>query len=220
MAPDARALEHEIEVTRARLDTDVDALAEKVSPRNVARRTAQSARERVMSTVGTARDSVMGTASDVSDRAAGLASDASGAASDLAGGIASTAGGIASTAAGTMSRAADTAGEAASTVRRQTGGSPLVAGLVAFGVGWIASGLIPASKTEERLAARAGGALAEHSGALQAMTDHVKSAAAEVGTQVSAVAQEAAHSVQDTARGAAEHVVSDARDAKDTMTGQ
>jgi hypothetical protein len=212
MAQDARALEREIEVTRARLDTDVDALADKVDPRNVARRTAQGAKERIMSTVGTARDSVMGTASGVSDRAAGTASE-------LASRTQGLAADTASAATDTVNRAAETAGGAATAVRRQTEGSPLVAGLVAFGVGWIASALIPASKAEERLAAQAGSVLAEHSEALQAVSDHARSVATDVGGQVTSAAQEAAQAVQQTARDAAQHVVEDAKDAKDGMTG-
>jgi hypothetical protein len=46
-----REIEREIEATRDRLTASVDALVERVDPREVARRTAGSAKERFLSTV-------------------------------------------------------------------------------------------------------------------------------------------------------------------------
>jgi gas vesicle protein len=45
--------------------------------------------------------------------------------------------------------AADAIGELPQTVRRQTQGSPMGAGMVAFGVGFVAASLIPASRAEK-----------------------------------------------------------------------
>jgi hypothetical protein len=50
-------IEREIAATRARLTVSVDALAERVAPRNVARRTAEAAKERVLGTLGRFRPS-------------------------------------------------------------------------------------------------------------------------------------------------------------------
>ena len=53
---------------------------------------------------------------------------------------------------GTAENATDSvsgaAGDAKSAVRRQARGNPLVAGLVAFGAGWLVSSLIPATSAE------------------------------------------------------------------------
>jgi phage-related protein len=209
VAQDPRQIEREIEVTRSRLDSDVDALADKVSPRNVARRTAEGAKENVMSKIGTARDAVMGTASDLSDTATQAASGARSRVSGLADDAAATA-------SGTMSRAAGTAGEAATAVRRQTGGSPLVAGAIAFGAGWLAASLIPATRAEERVAALAADTVTEHADALRQAG---QSAAIDLRDSVTSAAQEAAASVRETARGAARHVAEDARGAAGGITG-
>jgi hypothetical protein len=50
-------IEREIAATRARLTVSVDALAERVAPRNVARRTVEAAKERVLGTLGRFRPS-------------------------------------------------------------------------------------------------------------------------------------------------------------------
>ena len=51
MGQEPREIEREIEATRGRLTASVDALMERVDPREVARRTAGSAKERFLSTV-------------------------------------------------------------------------------------------------------------------------------------------------------------------------
>jgi hypothetical protein len=51
VAQDPSEIERDIRATRERLTVDVDALADRVSPRNVARRTAEAAKERFFSTV-------------------------------------------------------------------------------------------------------------------------------------------------------------------------
>jgi hypothetical protein len=45
-------IERDIEATRARLAVNVDALAERIHPGNVVRRTAETARGRIMSLLG------------------------------------------------------------------------------------------------------------------------------------------------------------------------
>lgn len=46
MGQEPREIEREIEATRARLTESIDALADKLDPRNVAKRTADTAKER------------------------------------------------------------------------------------------------------------------------------------------------------------------------------
>jgi hypothetical protein len=45
-------IERDIAATRARLTQSVDALADRIAPRNVARRTAETVREKVLGTLG------------------------------------------------------------------------------------------------------------------------------------------------------------------------
>jgi hypothetical protein len=51
VAQDPGEIERAIRATRDRLTVDIDALADKVDPRNVARRTAETAKEKFLSTV-------------------------------------------------------------------------------------------------------------------------------------------------------------------------
>ena len=67
---------------------------------------------------------------------------------------------------------------AVGTVREQAEGNPLAAGLVAFGVGWLVSSLLPASDAEQRAARRAVDTAKEQG---QPVLDQAKQAAQEVG---------------------------------------
>jgi hypothetical protein len=51
VAQEPSEIERQIEATRERLAVNIDALAERVNPRNVARRTAGDAREKFRATV-------------------------------------------------------------------------------------------------------------------------------------------------------------------------
>ena len=106
MGEESAQLRREIEQTRERLGTDVDALSEKVSPTKAVGRQVDRAKD----TVSGLKDRVMGTTSDVtSSTGHGLQSAAS-SASDAAGSAAST--------------VSDAAGSATSTVRTTRGVSP------------------------------------------------------------------------------------------------
>ena len=83
---------------------------------------------------------------------------------------------------------------------RQTQGNPLAAGLIAFGVGWLVSSLLPASEKEKQLAQQAETAVREHKDTL---LEPAKQAAQEIGEQLKPAAQEAVESVKATAQDAA-----------------
>ena len=51
MAQDPSEIERDIRVTRDRLSVDIDALADRVDPRNVARRTTETAKEKILAAV-------------------------------------------------------------------------------------------------------------------------------------------------------------------------
>ena len=131
---DPEVIRRQIEDTRRELSYDVDALNEKVNPARVVDRRVSAAKGRITNL----KEKVMGSAHDTTTSAQGMASNAAGSVQ-----------GAASSAAGSVQDAASTAVEAVQqapdTVIRQTQGNPLAAGLIAFGVGWLVSSLMPAS---------------------------------------------------------------------------
>ena len=110
---------------------------------------------------------------------------------------------------------------APSQLRAQAQGNPLAAGVIAFGVGWLVSSLLPASQVEQQAALKVKENAAPVSGVI---TDAAKDAAQNLKEPV----QEAVQSVRDTAteaadtvkqegRSAAGDVRDQAQDAKDTV---
>ena len=107
----------------------------------------------------------------------------------------------------------DTAGSAVATVRdmphmatTHTQGSPIAAGAIAFGVGFIAAAAFPPSRAERNVA----GNIAEHVEPLKAevttvaheLVDHLKEPAREAVGAVKDTASEGASAVQETAKDA------------------
>jgi hypothetical protein len=185
MGEETDQLRREIEATRTDISRDVDALTYKASPSRI---------------VGERVDRTRSRLSSVKDRVFGTAVDAGGALRDRASSAASTASSTASSAAGT---AADAVTEAPDAVRRRTEGNPLAAGLIAFGVGWLVSSLVPPSEAEKRAAAEVTDAAKEHAGPV---VEKAKEAAGEVGENLKEPAREAVESVRSTAREGAEEV--------------
>lgn len=105
---------------------------------------------------------------------------------------------------------------AAGSVTSAAQGNPLAAGLIAFGAGWLASSLLPASQKEAQLAGQAVDAAKEHG---QPVVDQAKSAGQEVGGQLKEKASEAAADLKQSAQESAQHVreegQSSARTVKD-----
>ncbi|MEU8239581.1 DUF3618 domain-containing protein [Actinoplanes missouriensis] len=201
MAEEPDRLRRDIENTRATLTRDVDLLAEKTSPRQVARRRWTAVKEKVMGTTEDTRHAAHEQASRLSDKASDLGDKASDTASHIS------------------EKAQDKAHDAAQAVRTaprtvaaQTQGNPLAAGIIAFGVGMLTASLVPVTDAERR----AGQQLKDHSGDL---TDRVKDVASDLKDELGGTVQEAAGQVRDTARHAAETTKetarSDARDVRD-----
>lgn len=187
----------DIEATRERLGADVDTLSAKVSPSKVAERRVDDARHAAT----TVREKVMGTARAVG----GQVSDATDTVQDRASDTADTV----RDAAGT---AKDTVTAAPETVLRGAEGSPLAAGLIAFGVGALASSLIPASRPEQR----AGVQVKEQAGRL---AEPLLEGAQQATEQLRPKAQQAARSVRDTATDGAADIREEARDAASEVRG-
>ncbi|WP_436535878.1 DUF3618 domain-containing protein [Actinoplanes sp. HUAS TT8] len=194
MAEEPDRLRQDIESTRASLTRDVDLLAEKTSPAKVAQRRWNSVKEKVMGSSDHARhavaDHTSSTAGTVQDKASQLGDIAAEKAHD----------------------AADAVRGAPQAVAAQTQGSPIAAGVIAFGVGLLAASLIPVTDVERR----AGQQLKDNSGEL---TDRVKDIATDLKDDLSGSVEHAAGQVKNTAQDAAQttkdKATSSAYDVKD-----
>jgi hypothetical protein len=197
---DPEVLRAEIARTRAELSDNVDTLTETANPKNIAGRqvnkvksAAQGVREHLMGAPDDPYDS--GTLGDKADAVKGRVGDAQ------------------DRAAGALDRAGDRVGDAPSQVRRKARGNPLAAGLIAFGIGYLISGAIPASEKEQEAASR----LQEKAAPLK---DKVSEAASEMGERLREPAQQAATAVKDAATDAAANVKDQGAAAKDDVQGQ
>ncbi|UQS22293.1 DUF3618 domain-containing protein [Amycolatopsis thermalba] len=210
MSTDPDRLRREIEGTQRNLGSDVDALAEKVTPSRVvhrrvhrARGLARNMKERVMGSasggVRTATDRMHQATDSASSTASSMASTASDAASS-----------VASTASDAASSVAEQVQDAPRMVRRQTEGNPLAAGLIAFGAGWLVSSLIPASRQERELAGQVKESAQDMAGQMgsvaQEMTENLREPAQEAVQSVKSTASEAASTVADETKSAAQEV--------------
>ncbi|MEU1087950.1 DUF3618 domain-containing protein [Streptomyces sp. NPDC005576] len=199
MGTEPDELKNEVDDTRARLARNVDRLADRATPKKIARRKADAAqhrlagvRERVMGVAGTAGE-------QTGQKARGLAESAEGSVSDAGDAVRRTA-----------DQVGQTVRAAPDRVTRQTQGSPLAAGVIAFGAGMLAAALLPASEAEERLGSR----LREHSDELlQPAKETAQGAAQEIGEGMRGPATEAVESVKGTARDAAGATKQQAQDS-------
>jgi ElaB/YqjD/DUF883 family membrane-anchored ribosome-binding protein len=197
MTQDSAQIRAQIEETRYALSTDVNTLADTARPGNIARRQVG----RVRGTAGRARDRVMGSAPDL-----GQARDS----------VSSSASSALDSARSSVSDAASTTGDAISgapeQIRQQTQGNPLAAGLIAFGVGWLASALIPASEPEQRAAA----AVKDN---LEPVQQKITDAGRTVAENLREPAQQAVESVKQTAQDAAQRTKQEGVDAAQQVKG-
>jgi hypothetical protein len=203
---DPDVIRRQIEDTRRELSYDVDALNEKVNPARVVDRRVTAAKGRFTNL----KERVMGSAHETTSQAQGMASNAAGSVQGAASSAADSVQSAASTAAGAVQQAPDT-------IVRQTQGNPLAAGLIAFGVGWLVSSLLPASEKERQLAQQAETAVKEHKDTL---LEPAKQAAQEIGEQLKPAAQEAVESVKATAQDAATTVTEEGKAAAADVQGQ
>jgi gas vesicle protein len=196
VASEPERLEREIADTREQLGRDVDALAEKVSPRAAARR----GLDRVKAAATSMRENVMGSTSDVAssgDRKVAAWGDALG---DTASSAKES---VAESAHIAKESVADAGQTAKQTMRRGTTGNPLAAGVIAFSIGWLASSLIPMSRTEQQLG--------------QAVRKTVKEQGGPVGEQVGSAASAVAENLREPVKDAADQVRESAVDAASTV---
>ncbi|NHC47252.1 DUF3618 domain-containing protein [Motilibacter aurantiacus] len=215
MSDDPDKIRQDIERTRAELSSDVDALADKVSPSSIAHRQVESAR----STLTGVKEKVMGKASDaktaVQERTPGLHS------SDDP--YTNSGPGIGERASSAVSSAQGAVQQAPGAVRQQAQGNPLAAGLIAFGAGWLVSSLLPASSKEQQAAsslkekATSGPVKQKLTDAAHEVQDTLRGPAQDAVQSLKSTAQDAVASVKDEAQSATSDVQDSAMQAKETV---
>ncbi len=99
-------------------------------------------------------------------------------------------------------------------VRSKAAGQPFVAGLVAFGAGWLLSSLLPASQAEIHAADKVRDSVEGP------VKDQLKASAQEVKENVQPAAEQAAESVKESATDAAQTVKGQAQDSKAEVQGK
>lgn len=185
---DPNEIRSNIEQTRYELSEDVDALADKVTPSKIAHRQT----EKVKGAFAGMKDKVMGVASDVEDHAKSAMHHAGDSMSDMGDDLAAA------------------PHKAAATAK----GNPLAVGLIALGVGWLVSSLIPATQPEKRAANKAKDAAAPMMSDLKA---EAKDVAKETADDLREPAKEAVNAVKDTATDAAETVKEEGANAASNL---
>ena len=214
---DPEVIRQQIEDTRRELSYDVDALNEKVNPARVVDRRMTAAKGRMSAM----KEKVMGSAQHTSSQTHGMASNMAGSVQGTASNAAGSVQNAASSAAGSVQSAASSAAgavqQAPDAIVRQTQGNPLAAGLIAFGVGWLVSSLLPATQKEQQLAQQAETAIKENKDALLAPAKQV---AQEIGDELKPAAQQAVQEVKSTATDAAQTVKSEGQSAAQDVKGQ
>lgn len=198
---DPDQIRREVEHTQTELRSDIDALAEKVTPGRIVERRMDRAR----ASAGRWKESVMGSRPGTSVRSGthhegdSRMREAAGSANEAA------------------QRAADTASRAPAAARRQTQGNPLAAGLIAFGAGWLVSSMLPSSRREQDLVEQAEHVARERA---EPVTRAAGDAAREVGDNLRGPAQDAAEAVRSTAADAGSTVAHEGRAAAEDVRGR
>ena len=195
MSENPDAIRADIEATRARLGTNVDAVADKVTPSHIVERQADKVKDAVFGV----KEKVMGAA----DHTSGSLHSATGSAG------------------GALGDAGTAIGDAPAQMKTKAQGNPLAAGLIAFGAGLLVSSLIPASQKEreaaESLKTAAEPLTAELTEAAKTVAEGLKEPAQEAMENVKATAVDATENVKAEGQGAVADVKDRAADAQDNV---
>jgi hypothetical protein len=198
----AAELREEIEIQRAEVGKDLDAIGDRVSPGRIMERKTESVKEKFRGV----KDSVMGTAEDANDTL-----------HDGAGTVADVASGTRDSAVDLAQSARDNVAAVPGKVRTTTQGNPLAVGLVAFGFGLIAASLIPPSRKEQELGQQLQPQLEDAarraSEAGRGLVDELKPEVSKAVGQVKDQATEAAQRLGDQAKQGAQSTAETAKEA-------
>ncbi|NLT54953.1 MAG: DUF3618 domain-containing protein [Actinomycetales bacterium] len=180
-------IREDIEVTRSRLSDDVDELADNVRPSTMVRITVNRVRDRL---------SGMGPrVTDIRERTMGTVQG-------TVHGVRETGGSVAGTVGDAATAVPDRVREVPGRVRDETRGNPLAAGLVDFGVGWLAGSLIRAGEAERQA------------------SEWVKEQAAPVAHQTTDIAKDTAAHLREPAQQAVQSVRETASEATGTVRSE
>ncbi len=194
MGQSAQQVRADIMRTRENLGQDLDAIGDKISPRQAVRRRT---------------DRVRGTLTDMKERVMGSAESATSAVSSegssVAGSVRDAASDVASSVADAASGAADAVRHGPDVVKKQTEGNPMAVGLIAFGLGVLAGTILPSTRTEKSMAPQ----LRER--VVEPMKETASETAREVGQDLRGSTEEAAERVKQTAQEGAQRLTEEAR---------
>jgi len=191
MGQSTEELTSQIEDTRGRMASDLDALQDKVSPSAIVQRRKEATRNRLSSV----RDKVMGSAQSAGGSVGDKVPSPAGVASSVQGGVQS----------------------GVSSAQDRVQGSPLAAGLVAFGAGLVIASLLPASKAEAEAAHRVV-ETAKDKG--QPLVDDAKQAGQQLGQDLKDRATEAAQQVKESAADSAQQVKGEAQSSAESVKAE
>jgi Protein of unknown function (DUF3618) len=215
MSENPDAIRSDIEATRARLGTNVDAVADKVTPSNIVHRQTDKVREAVFGV----KEKVMGTNDTTPAYTNAYTGQRVGQSHGHSAG--DTLHNATDAVSAKFSDAGEAIGDAPNQVKAKTQGNPMAAGLIAFGAGLLLSSLIPASEKEreaaDALKTAAEPMTTELTEAAKNMAQGLKEPAREAMENVKATATDAAQNVKAEGQVAAADVKDRATDAKDNV---
>jgi gas vesicle protein len=194
MGQSAQQVRADIERTRENLGQDLDAIGDKINPRQAVRRRT----DRVRSTLMDVKERVMGSAESAT-------SSVSSGGSSMAGSVRDTASDVTSAVGDAASGAVDAVRGAPDVIKTKTEGNPMAVGLIAFGLGALAGTILPSTQTEKSIAPQ----LRER--VVEPMKETASEAAREVGQDLRGSTEEAAERVKQTAQEGAQRLTEETR---------
>jgi ElaB/YqjD/DUF883 family membrane-anchored ribosome-binding protein len=214
MSDNPDAIRSDIEATRARLGTNVDAVADKVTPSNIVHRQT----DKVKDAVTGVKERIMGAADSATSTVQDRVHSGGGHTTDALHSTGDTLHGAKDTAAAKLSDAGTAISHAPDQVKTKTQGNPLAAGLIAFGAGMLVSSLIPPSQKEreaaQQLKTAAEPLATQVTDAAKDMVQDLKEPAQEAMENVKTTATEGVQNVKAEGQGAVTDVKDRATDAK------
>jgi gas vesicle protein len=221
MSDNPDAIRSDIEATRARLGTNVDAVADKVTPSNIVHRQTDKVTESVKGAVSGVKEKIMGAADSATTTVQDKVHSGTGHTGNALHSTGDSLHGAKDTAAAKLSDAGTALSHTPDQVKAKTQGNPLAAGLIAFGAGMLISSLIPASQKEreaaDQLKTAAQPLATQVTDAAKDMVQDLKEPAQEAMENVKATATDAAQNVKAEGQGAVTDVKDRATDAKDNV---
>lgn len=203
-------IREDIERTQQNLSANVDELAEKVSPPRMVERQVQ----RTRSAMTDMKDKIMGSTTEQVSAIGETATSTAASAKD--------------TLTEKASSAANMVGSAPEQARRRTKGNPIAAGVIAFGVGWLVSSLLPATEPEQQMASQVWDLAVDKGGPVagqlreagQESAQELRESAMRHAQAVKESASQATSAVTDQAQSEASAVTDHVQQARSTVTDQ